>query len=73
MSATQKEKREHIMKTANETSIYTTMVFWILVTVVGVFLRFVIDTHLVSIISWVILFVGAIMACKTTFRILNAK
>ncbi len=67
------KQREQSMKTANDSAIYTKIVFWSLVAIVGVFLRFIIDTKTVSIISWVILFVGFIMACKTTFKILNAK
>ena len=67
------KQREHSMKTANETSIYTSLVFWALVAVVGVFLRFIIETKFVSYLSWIILFTGFIMACKTTFKILNAK
>ena len=67
------KERENSMKTANDTAIYSSLALWAVVTVIGVFLRFVIDTKLFSYISWAILVVGFFMACKSAFRILNAK
>lgn len=60
------------MKTANQTSIYTLMVVGIIVTMVGVFLRFAFDSSTLSLISWIILFLGAIICCKAVFKILAA-
>lgn len=67
------KERENSMKTANDTAIYSSLALWTIVTVIGVFLRFVIDTTLVSYISWAILTVGFVMACISVFKILNAK
>jgi len=60
------------MKRANETSIYKLMVVGILITILGVYLRFAGDSMTLSIVSWVILFVGSIIACKGVFKILAA-
>lgn len=60
------------MKRANETSIYTLIVIGILISLVGVYLRFAFDSSALSIVSWVILFVGAFVACKGVFKILAA-
>ena len=60
------------MKRANDGSIYKLMVLGILITMLGVYLRFAGDSMTLSIVSWVILFVGSIVACKGVFKILAA-
>lgn len=69
MEQTPKHNTES-MKRANETSIYILMVVGILISIVGVYLRFAGDSMTLSIISWVILFLGSIIACKGVFKIL---
>lgn len=71
MDQTPKHNTES-MKRANETSIYTLLVIGVVVSVTGVFLRFAGDSSILSIISWVILFVGAFICCKAVFKILDA-
>lgn len=71
MEQTPKHNTES-MKRANETSIYILMVVGILISIVGVYLRFAGDSTTLSIVSWVILFVGSIIACKGVFKILAA-
>lgn len=71
MEQTPKHNTES-MKRANETSIYILMVVGILISIVGVYLRFAGDSTTLSIVSWVILFVGAIVSCKGVFKILDA-
>jgi uncharacterized membrane protein len=60
------------MQNANQTSIYQLLVIGIVVSLVGVFLRFAGDSSLLSIVSWVILFVGAFICCKAVFKILGS-
>jgi uncharacterized membrane protein HdeD (DUF308 family) len=72
MEKTTNNSTEESMKRANETSIYTLIVAGVLVSIVGVYLRFAFDSTTLSIISWVILFVGAFIACKGVFKILDA-
>jgi uncharacterized membrane protein len=60
------------MKRANEVSIYKLMAVGILVSILGVYLRFAGDSMTLSIVSWAILFVGAFIACKGVFKILAA-
>lgn len=69
----QSEERDQSMQTANQTSIYWLILWGVVISVIGVFLRFAYDSTTLSIISWVILFVGAIIACKGVFKILDAK
>ena len=71
MDQTPKHNTES-MKRANETSIYTLIVIGVVVSVIGVFLRFAGDSNILSIVSWVILFVGAFICCKAVFKILDA-
>nr|WP_121269533.1 hypothetical protein [Pedobacter schmidteae] len=71
MEQTPKHNTES-MKRANETSIYKLMVVGILISILGVYLRFAGDSTTLSIVSWVILFVGSIIACKGVFKILAA-
>jgi len=67
------EEREHSMATANNASIYWTIITGIIIGIVGVFLRFAYDSTTLSLISWAILLVGTIIACKGVFKVLNAK
>lgn len=60
------------MQTANQTSIYTLIAIGVVVSIIGVFLRFAGDNTTLSIISWAILFVGAFICCKAVFKILEA-
>lgn len=60
------------MKSANDESIYKLLVVGIIVTMTGVFLRFAYDSNILSIICWVILFVGAFICCKAVFKILGS-
>lgn len=60
------------MKRANEVSIYKLMAVGILISVLGVYLRFAGDSMTLSIVSWAILFIGAFIACKGVFKILAA-
>lgn len=71
MEQTPKHNTES-MKKANDLSIYKLMTVGILIGVVGVYLRFAGDSTALSIISWLILTVGSVIACKAVFRILNA-
>ncbi|RZK79678.1 MAG: hypothetical protein EOO85_03020 [Pedobacter sp.] len=72
MENTTDKSTEESMKRANETSIYTLIVAGVLVSIVGVYLRFAFDSTALSIVSWAILFVGAFIACKGVFKILAA-
>ncbi len=67
------EEREKSMAAANQTSIYNLILVGVLIGVVGVFLRFAADSTMLSIVSWAILAVGTVVACKGVFRILDAK
>jgi uncharacterized membrane protein len=60
------------MKRANEVSIYKLMAVGILVSILGVYLRFAGDSMTLSIVSWAILFVGAFIACKGVLKKLSA-
>lgn len=71
MEQTPKHNTES-MKRANELSIYKLMTVGILISILGVYLRFAGDSATLSIVSWVILFVGAFIACKGVFKILAA-
>lgn len=71
MEQTPKHNTES-MKRANETSIYKLMVVGILISILGVYLRFAADSTTLSIVSWVILTIGTIVACKAVFKILDA-
>ena len=69
----QTEEREQSMKTANQSPIYMLMMVGVVVSMVGVFLRFAFDSTMLSIVSWVILFIGSFICCKAVFKILDAK
>ena len=67
------KEREQSIQTANQPAIYMTILVGVIVSVVGVFLRFAFDSFWLSLASWIILFVGAIICCKGVFKILDAK
>lgn len=69
----QAEEREHSMETANQSSIYMLILVGVVVSMLGVYLRFAFDSTTLSIISWAVLLVGAFICCKAVFKILNAK
>jgi len=71
MDQTPKHNTESMQK-ANQTAIYQLLVIGIIASMVGVFLRFAGDSMILSIVSWVILFVGAFICCKAVFKILAA-
>lgn len=56
---------------ANETSIYFTLTLAVMVGMVGVFFRFLHDSTLFSVISWVIFILGWAIALRAVFRILQ--
>jgi hypothetical protein len=65
--------REQSIETANQPSIYMTILVGVVISVIGVFLRFAFDALWLSLLSWAILTVGTIICCKAVFKILNAK
>jgi hypothetical protein len=73
MDAQSVKEREKSMETANQTSIYKLITVGVIVSILGVYLRFAFDSTTLSIVSWGILTVGSIICCKAVFKILNAK
>lgn len=73
MDAQSAKEREQSMETANQASIYKLILVGVLVSILGVYLRFAFDSTTLSIVSWAILFVGSFICCKAVFKILNAK
>ena len=69
----QSEERERSMETANQAAIYWLILGGVLIGMVGIYLRFAFNSTTLSIVSWVILLIGAIVACKGVFKILDAK
>ena len=67
------EEREKSMEAANQSPIYMLIMVGVVVSMVGVFLRFAFDSTMLSIVSWVILFIGSFICCKAVFKILDAK
>jgi uncharacterized membrane protein HdeD (DUF308 family) len=67
------QEREKSMEEANQSSHYMWILVGTVISIVGVYLRFAWDSVTLSIISWVILFVGSIIACKGVFKIMNGK
>lgn len=67
------KERDHSMQTANEPAIYMMILVGVVVSVIGVFLRFAYDALWLSLLSWVILAIGSVIACMGVFKILNAK
>lgn len=60
------------MENANQPSIYTLMIVGVLISMLGVYLRFAFDSNMLSLVSWIILFIGAFVCCKAVFKILGA-
>lgn len=60
------------MKAANEASIYTWLIVGVVIGLVGAFFRFLHDSYIFSLISWIILFIGAAIAISNVFKILKA-
>lgn len=60
------------MYKANQAAIYKLIAVGVVVSIVGVYLRFAADSNILSLVSWIILFVGAFICCKAVFKILNA-
>jgi hypothetical protein len=69
----QSEEREQSMKSANQVSIYKSLLVGILIGVVGVFGRFAFDSTALSIACWGILLIGTIWSFRAVFKILDAK
>ena len=67
------KEREQSIQTANQPAIYMTIMVGVVICIVGVFLRFAYDAMWLSLISWAILAVGAVVAIMGVFKILNAK
>lgn len=67
------QEREKSMEESNQSSHYMWILVGTIISMVGVFLRFAWDSVMLSIVSWVILFVGSIIACKGVFKIMNGK
>ena len=64
-----KQERIKSMDNANQSAHYMLILVGTIVALVGVFLRFAFDSTILSIVSWVVLFVGAFIACKGVFKI----
>jgi uncharacterized membrane protein len=60
------------MQNANQTSIYKLLVAGIVVSMLGVYLRFAFDSNTLSLVSWIVLFLGAFICCKAVFKILGS-
>jgi len=60
------------MQNANQTSIYKLLVAGIVVSMLGVYLRFAFDSNILSLVSWIVLFLGAFICCKAVFKILGS-
>lgn len=65
------QERQQSMANANESSHYVLILVGTIICILGTYLRFAIDATWLSIVSWVILFVGAIIACKGVFKIMS--
>ncbi len=68
MSDEQKQKTD--MEVANEPAHYKTIVFGLVICMIGSYLRFAFDSVMLSTVSLVILFIGAFICCKAVFKIL---
>ncbi|WP_443944757.1 hypothetical protein ACJVDH_17840 [Pedobacter sp. AW1-32] len=60
------------METANQPSIYKLIIVGVLISILGTYLRFAHDSWQMSLISWIVLFIGAIVAIKGVFKILGS-
>ncbi len=56
---------------ANETGNYLLLTAAIAVGLVGVYLRFAHDSTTLSVVSWIILLVGVLIALRAVFKILQ--
>ena len=56
---------------ANETHHYVTLAVAVAIGMLGTFLRYVYDSTLLSAISWVLLAIGSLIACRVVFRIMK--
>lgn len=68
-----KAKNTESMEKANDPAIYKTIVIGLIFCMVGTFGRFLHDSFMVSLITWIILFIGTFICCKAVFQILNAS
>lgn len=66
------QNSESIQK-ANDPAIYKTIVIGLILCMIGTFGRFAYDSFAVSLITWIILFIGAIICCKAVFKILDSS
>ncbi|MDQ7947377.1 MAG: hypothetical protein REI78_11485 [Pedobacter sp.] len=67
------EEREKSMQAANETGHYKMLLVGVVIGIIGVYARFAIDAVWLSILSWVILTIGTVIACKAVFKMMNTK
>jgi hypothetical protein len=67
------KEREQSINTANQPSIYMTIAVGTVICVIGTFLRFLGDSLTLSLVSWAVLAIGTVIACKGVFKILDAK
>ncbi|MFN0291836.1 hypothetical protein [Pedobacter helvus] len=67
------KEREKSIDTANQPSIYMTILVGVVICVVGTFLRFAFDALWLSLLSWAILAVGTVICCMGVFRILGSS
>ncbi|RZL16962.1 MAG: hypothetical protein EOO89_10330 [Pedobacter sp.] len=70
MTEQEKNTSESIART-NDPSIYKMLVVGIIFSMLGAYLRFAFDSTILSIVSWVILFIGAFICCKAVFKMLD--
>lgn len=64
-------EREESIKRSNDPAIYKLLVVGIVICMVGTYGRFAFDSMILSIVSWIILFVGAWVCCKAVFKMLQ--
>lgn len=72
MENTELKHNTESMQKANQESIYKLMIVGVLISIVGTYLRFAFDSWLLSLVSWIVLFIGAVIAIKGVFKILEA-
>ena len=60
------------VQTANQVGIYKLITLGVLLTVFGAFIRYAYDSRILSIIAWIILFIGVVICIKAVFKILAA-
>lgn len=69
----EKAQNTESMEKANDPSIYKSIVVGLIICMVGTFGRFLHDSFMVSLITWIILFIGSFICCKAVFRILDSS